>query len=128
MRRLAHSAHPAPGTAKVTSTDAPADATEPANCVSAELLTPRQVSELAQMSYHAVLRAVNDGELTASRLRGRLRVRRADFDAWVDGSRITPVKAVQLQLAEVASQRSERTPRPAAGSFDVLSAIEAEAS
>jgi Helix-turn-helix domain len=94
----------------------------------AELLTPRQVSELAQMSYHAVLRAINDGQLAASRLRGRLRVRRVDYDTWVQESRVTPVNAGHRHLAEAPPPRPSRLPRPVAGSFDVLSAIEAEAS
>lgn len=85
MRRHAHSMPLTLGGVKVTGTEAPADAAGPATCASVELLTPRQVSGLTQMSYHAVLRAINDGELVASRLRGRLRVRRVDFDAWVEG-------------------------------------------
>ncbi|MHB1538676.1 MAG: helix-turn-helix domain-containing protein [Solirubrobacteraceae bacterium] len=95
----------------------------------AELLTPRQVSELAQMSYHAVLRAINDGQLAASRLRGRLRVRRIDFDAWVEESRVTPVAAARVPPADAAPlRRASRSPHRRAGSFDLLSAIEAEAS
>jgi excisionase family DNA binding protein len=126
--RHPHAAQAAPAIAKAANTDTSTHTPEPGNCVRAEMLTPRQVAELAQMSYHAVLRAINDGELAASRLRGRLRVQPADFNAWVDGSRVTLAKAPRPRIAQATSQRSRPGAGPTAGSLDLLSAIERKAS
>jgi excisionase family DNA binding protein len=90
-----------------------------------QLLTPREVAARAQISYHAVLRAINAEELVASRLRGRLRVRRSDFDAWIEGNRVRAPKEAPLKLVDVPPRR----PRPLEpGSLDALTAIEREAS
>lgn len=89
-----------------------------------DFLTPRQVAELTQLSYHSVLRAIKDGELRATRLRGKLRVRRLDLDAWADGQTVQP-RETKLQL--VQSPTAPRKP-PATGSVDDLTQIEREAS
>ena len=51
---------------------------------SAELLSVRRVAELAGLSEMAVYRAIKAGELRASRLRGKFRIRSQDFERWVD--------------------------------------------
>jgi excisionase family DNA binding protein len=53
------------------------------------LLTVAQVAEATGLSPKAVYRAVADGELRASKLRGRLRIQLADLDAWIDSNLIT---------------------------------------
>lgn len=54
------------------------------------MLTPREIAELCGLSYRSVLRAIEDGELRAFRLRGRLRVDNEDYVAWLEGARVTP--------------------------------------
>jgi excisionase family DNA binding protein len=48
------------------------------------LLTPREVADYCTLNYRTVLKAIEAGELPASRLRGRLRVSRYDMLAWID--------------------------------------------
>jgi excisionase family DNA binding protein len=49
-----------------------------------KLLSPQEVSELCGLNVEVIRRAIRDGELRASKLRGKLRVRHEDFDAWID--------------------------------------------
>jgi len=53
------------------------------------LLSPQQVSELSGLHEEVVRRAIRAGELRASKLRGKLRVRLEDFDAWVDQNTVS---------------------------------------
>ena len=53
------------------------------------LITVGEVVEVTGLSANAIYRAIWDGELRASKLRGRLRVQLADLDAWVDSNRVT---------------------------------------
>jgi len=53
------------------------------------LLTVSQVAEATGLSPNAIYRAIWDGEIRASKLRGRLRVQLADLDAWIDSNLVT---------------------------------------
>jgi excisionase family DNA binding protein len=53
------------------------------------LFTVSQVAETTGLSRNAVYRAIGDGQLRASKLRGRLRVQLADLDAWIDSNVVT---------------------------------------
>jgi excisionase family DNA binding protein len=53
------------------------------------LLTVSEVAEATGLSPNAVYRAIWDGELRASKLRGRVRVQLADLDAWIDSNLVT---------------------------------------
>jgi excisionase family DNA binding protein len=53
------------------------------------LLTVSEVAETTGLSSNAVYRAISDGELRASKLRGRLRIQLADLDAWIDSNLVT---------------------------------------
>ena len=53
------------------------------------LLTVSEVAEATRLSPNAVYRAIWDGELRASKLRGRVRVQLADLDAWIDSNLVT---------------------------------------
>ena len=53
------------------------------------LLTVTEVAEATGLSPNAVYRAIWDGELRASKLRGRLRVQLADLDTWIDSNLVT---------------------------------------
>jgi excisionase family DNA binding protein len=45
-----------------------------------------EVAQATGLSDNAVYRAISDGELRASKLRGRLRVELADLDAWIESN------------------------------------------
>lgn len=52
------------------------------------LLSPREVAAHTGLSYRTVLRAIEAGELPASRLRNRLRISRYDMLSWIDGATV----------------------------------------
>src|SRR5207247_1616698 len=54
------------------------------------LLSPEQVARRCGLSRRAVYRAIERGELRASRLCSRIRIRAADVEAWVDEHEIEP--------------------------------------
>ena len=54
------------------------------------LLCPRDIAIRTGLSYHAVLRTIHRGELQAFRICGRIRVRPADLDAWIEASPVAP--------------------------------------
>jgi excisionase family DNA binding protein len=72
-------------------------------------LRPAEAAELAGLSTRAIYRAIERGDLRASRLCSRLRISREDFDDWVARSavRVEPPPAVA---------RTRDVP-PARGSF-----------
>jgi excisionase family DNA binding protein len=52
------------------------------------LIAPGDVAIVCGLSRKAVYRAIERGELPASRLCSRLRVRASDVDAWIDAHRV----------------------------------------
>ena len=54
------------------------------------LLSPQDVARRCGLSRKAVYRAIERGELRASRLCSRLRIRPDDVDAWLQASTIVP--------------------------------------
>lgn len=50
------------------------------------LLSPAQVAALVGLKERAIYKAVQDGELRAFKLRGRIRVDRADLQDWLERS------------------------------------------
>jgi excisionase family DNA binding protein len=54
------------------------------------LLSPEDVARQCGLSRRAVYRAIERGELRASRLCSRIRIRAADVEAWVDENEIKP--------------------------------------
>ena len=55
------------------------------------LLSPEQVARRCGLSRRAVYRAIERGELRASRLCSRIRIRAGDVEAWVEENQIEPV-------------------------------------
>jgi excisionase family DNA binding protein len=70
------------------------------------LLCPEEVARQCGLSRRAVYRAIERGELRASRLCSRIRIRAADVDAWVDENQIEP-PSEQTRPARPAPVRSE---------------------
>ena len=52
------------------------------------LMSPEDVAKWCGLSRRAVYRAIERGELSASRLCHRLRVRPSDVEAWVEATRV----------------------------------------
>jgi excisionase family DNA binding protein len=65
------------------------------------LLTVAEVGRATGLSVNAVYRAIWNGELRASKLRGRLRIQDVDVDSWVDAGRL-----------DIEPGRRRRRPRP----------------
>jgi excisionase family DNA binding protein len=83
------------------------------------LMTVKDVAVACQLSETAVRRAIADGELPAIKLRSRMRVVRADFDAWLSSQRHAPVHGIS------AIRPAHRGRRPApAGTFRALAQAE----
>jgi excisionase family DNA binding protein len=63
------------------------------------LLRPVEAAELAGLSTRAIYRAIERGDLRASRLCSRLRIAREDFDDWVARSavRVDPPPVVRTR-------------------------------
>jgi excisionase family DNA binding protein len=80
--------------------------------MTAALLTVEDVAGLTGLSAYTVRKAIRDGELVASKLRGRIRVDPGDLAAWVDAGRIAPQAEVVLYDATVPP-RHPRTSGPA---------------
>jgi excisionase family DNA binding protein len=54
------------------------------------MLSVDQVADVVQLSAEAVRCAIRSGELPASKIRRRLRVKPSDLAAWIDATRIEP--------------------------------------
>jgi excisionase family DNA binding protein len=80
------------------------------------MLTPREIAALTGLSYRSVLRAIEDGELRAFRLRGRLRVEHEAYAAWLEANQVsarTPANDYTLMAGRLRAQ-------PKAGSLRAL--------
>lgn len=58
------------------------------------LLTVDQVAEQVGLSRDAVYRAIHDGQLAASKLRGRLRIHPTAVTTWIDAATVIPTADV----------------------------------
>ena len=83
------------------------------------LLCVTEVAKATGLSPNAVYRAIWDGELPASKLRGRLRVQIADLDAWID-SNLVAARAGQHEPP--AQARPPRRNGPGRGLRELLNA------
>jgi len=59
--------------------------------VKGHLVSVADVASMTGLSDTAVYRAIGAGELRAAKLRGRLRIRVADIDAWIESNAVRPV-------------------------------------
>jgi excisionase family DNA binding protein len=72
------------------------------------LLSPEEVARRCGLSRRAVYRAIERGELRASRLCSRIRIRAVDVEAWVEANQIEP-------SSQQAMRRRPSPLRPADG-------------
>jgi len=75
------------------------------------LLTPSDVGDQCGLSLKTVYRAISRGELRASRICSRLRVKQSDVDRWIERSQIEPPRT---------PERSTRFSHPAANGLRTL--------
>jgi excisionase family DNA binding protein len=66
--------------------------------VAASLLSPEDVAKHCGLSRKAVYRAIERGELPASKLCSRLRIRPEDVERWIDSSRLGRVAVGVLTM------------------------------
>lgn len=64
----------------------------------AEILTVEEVARRSKLGEKAVRNAIRRGELRASKLCGRWRIREKDYEAWFDSGRLVvrPVAVVEV--------------------------------
>lgn len=72
-----------------------------------ELLTVTEIAGAAKLSRSAVYRAIEDGELEAHKVRGRIRVPREAYDAWLERSRVRKVRREPMTFERGIPSRTE---------------------
>jgi len=72
------------------------------------LLSVSDVAELTGLSESVLYRAIAAGELRASKLRGRLRVRFVDLDAWIESNIVRPDPPRRISRTQPPPQRPAR--------------------
>lgn len=81
-------------------------------------LGPQDIADLTGIGYHSVLREIKAGRLAAYKLRGKIRVRPADYEAWLGANLIQPVAPAKPRAPKRSSGPAE------AGSLASLRAME----
>lgn len=61
-----------------------------------EYLSPQDVGKMVDLHPRVIQRAVNEGEIAAFKLRGKIRIRHADLDAWIEANRVEPYSVPDL--------------------------------
>jgi excisionase family DNA binding protein len=72
------------------------------------LLTVREVADRARFSVKTVRRAIERGQLIASKVSGRWLVWESDFLAWIDRGRYVPQSASHASVDPVVPVRGSR--------------------
>ena len=78
------------GPSRRQGTRQPARQDSPQNGHPAEFLSVKEAAEIIRLSEKFIRRAIKDGELRASKPRGRIRIKRADLYAWLEASLVEP--------------------------------------
>jgi excisionase family DNA binding protein len=80
------------------------------------LLTVDDVAEVVSLSAYTVRQAIHDGELKASKLRGRWLVHPDDLAEWIDQGRARPV----TPITPAGQHVQPRPPGPSGGFRDAV--------
>jgi excisionase family DNA binding protein len=67
--------------------------------------SPAEVALLVGLSRKAVYRAIERGDLAASRVASRLRIRPTDVDAWLDAGQVERSRGIAPSVADIAISR-----------------------
>jgi excisionase family DNA binding protein len=86
-----------------------------------ELLSTEDAARITGLSIWAIRKAIRDGELGASKLRGRLRIHPDDLGAWIDDCRVKP----DLGSLEARGHEPPRPPAPTPPSGSARAAVRA---
>jgi excisionase family DNA binding protein len=65
-------------------------------------ITPKDIAALERLSPDAIYRAIASGDLPARKVCGRLRVERADYEAWKERHRVRPRRCGPMFVPPVA--------------------------
>lgn len=65
-------------------------------------ITPKDIAALERLSADAIYRAIASGDLPARKVCGRLRVERADYEAWKERHRVWPRRSGPMFVPPVA--------------------------
>jgi excisionase family DNA binding protein len=84
----------------------------------AEILTVNELAQRSKLGEKAVRNAIRRGELRASKLCGRWRIRESDYEAWVEAGTYVPLRRTAALGPPVSPRR---------GSLSALKRIEDEA-
>jgi excisionase family DNA binding protein len=74
----------------------------------ATLLSPEDVAAQCRLSRKAVYRAIERGELRASKLCSRLRIRPDDLDTWIEGNRLKKATPDALRPTHIPASNGLR--------------------
>jgi hypothetical protein len=86
-------------------------------------LSPRQVGDAYGLSRQAIYRAIDRGELSASKLCGRIRISPGAVTEWIIASRIEPREAVR-QVSRQDIRESGTGGASLAAAFDRLDGVD----
>jgi excisionase family DNA binding protein len=79
------------------------------------LVSVADVASITGLSDTAVYRAIAAGELRAAKLRGRLRIRFADIDAWIESNAVRPApREREATVSRLRAGGFTGVPHPAA--------------
>jgi excisionase family DNA binding protein len=71
--------------------------------------SPAELADLVGLSRKAIYRAIERGELRASRVANRLRIRPIDVDAWLEGGLVEPSARVSPCVSLPMPRRARTT-------------------
>lgn len=83
------------------------------------LMGVADVAAFTGLTAYTIRQAIRDGELPASKIRGRLRLDSDDVLAWIDDNRVTPAAAASAGQHPRPLAPVSRT-RPPAGGYRAL--------
>lgn len=83
-----------------------------AETLTMRLLSVAEVASTTGLSESAVYRAIAAGELRASKLRGRLRVRMSDLESWIESNLVSPKSVRDEKRPARPARRLPTEPRP----------------
>lgn len=82
-----------------------------------EMLTVRDVSRITTLSEYTVRAAVRDGDLVASKLRGRILVHPDDLATWIDNGKLRAAAGLPANARPTAKAKKKA---PAGGYRDLF--------
>ncbi len=60
-------------------------------------LSPQEVATIVGLNDRVIHRAVNEGEIPAYKLRGKLRISRSDLNVWIEANRVEPYSVPEVE-------------------------------